>query len=110
MPEDMEQNEDETPSLVEESFEHGDAVNRQLAKSFTKDQIDWMAACPVILDVGQIKGMGDVHVVHGGLVPGVRLERQDPMGVMHMRTIDLETHFPSSSGKGTPWFKVPFTI
>lgn len=108
MPEDMRQNdsEDEGEELEEETFLHGDAVDRRLAESFTKRQIDYMASCPVILDIGQIKGLGDVHVVHAGLVPGVRLERQDPMGVMHMRTIDLDTHVPSSSAKGTPWFKV----
>lgn len=106
MPEDMRQNdgEDEDETLQEEP--HGDAVDRRLAESFTKRQIDYMASCPVILDIGQIKGLGDVHVVHAGLVPGVRLERQDPLGVMHMRTIDLDTHVPSSSAKGTPWFKV----
>ncbi|KAL9136424.1 MAG: hypothetical protein Q9175_002360, partial [Cornicularia normoerica] len=108
MPKDMRQNdsEDEGENLEKESFSHGDAVDRQLAGSFTKRQIDYMASCPVILDLGQIKGLGDVHVVHAGLVPGVRLERQDPMGVMHMRTIDLDTHVPSSSAKGTPWFKL----
>lgn len=113
MPEDMVQNEPPDDPLVEESFEHGDAIARKLAKSFSKRQIDYMMACPVILDVGQIKGMGDVHVVHAGLSPGVRLERQDPMGVMHMRTIDLDTHVPSSSSKGTPWYKVyppPFDL
>lgn len=106
MPEDMRQNdgEDEDETLQEEP--HGDAVDRRLAESFTKRQIDYMASCPVILDIGQIKGLGDVHVVHAGLVPGVRLERQDPLGVMHMRTIDLDTHVPSSSAKGMPWFKV----
>lgn len=106
MPEDMRQNdgEDEDETLQEEP--HGDAVDWRLAESFTKRQIDYMASCPVILDIGQIKGLGDVHVVHAGLVPGVRLERQDPLGVMHMRTIDLDTHVPSSSAKGMPWFKV----
>lgn len=108
MPEDMRQNssEDDGEDLEEKNFSHGDFVDRRLAESFTKRQIDYMASCPVILDIGQIKGLGDVHVVHAGLVPGVRLERQDPMGVMHMRTIDLDTHVPSSSAKGTPWFKV----
>ena len=110
MPEDMQQNEDETPNLVEEAFEHGNAVDRDLARSLTKRQIDWMTACPVILDLGQIRGMGDVHVVHGGLVPGVRLEKQDPMGVMHMRTIDLDSHVPSSSTWGISWFKVRGTF
>lgn len=109
MPEDMRQNDrkDDYDGLEEEeSFPLGDTVDRHLAQSFTKRQIDYMASCPVILDVGQVKGMGDVHVVHAGLIAGVRLERQDPIGVMHMRTVDLDTHVPSSSAKGTPWFKV----
>ena len=108
MPEDMKQSdsEDEGEDTGVVSFSHGDAVDRRLAEGFSKRQIDYLASCPVILNIGRIKGLGDVHVVHAGLVPGVRLERQDPMGVMHMRTIDLETHVPSSSAKGMPWFKV----
>ena len=106
MPENMRQNDDEVPNLVDESFEHGNAADRELAATLTTRQVDWMAKCPVILDVGQINGIGDVHVVHAGLIPGVRLEKQDPMGVMHMRTIDLDTHVPSSSAQGMPWFKV----
>ena len=106
MPENMHQNDDEVPNLVDESFEHGNAVDRELAGNLTKRQVDWTAKCPVILDIGQINGLGHVHVVHAGLIPGVRLEKQDPMGVMHMRTIDLETHVPSSSAQGMPWYKV----
>ena len=110
MPEDMRQNDREYEGEdAEENFSHGNPVDWRLAESFTKRQIDYMAACPVILDVGHIKGLGDVRIAHAGLVPGVRLERQDPMGVMHMRTIDLDTHVPSSSAKGTPWFKVCFS-
>ncbi len=108
MPENMLQNEPTTndPEVGDQTFKHGDAVDRQLASSFSKRQIDYMSSCPVILDVGQVNGMGDVQIVHAGLIPGVRLERQDPMGVMHMRTIDLDTHVPSSSAKGTAWYKV----
>ena len=106
MPENMIQNDDEVPNLVDESFEHGNAVDRELAGNLTKKQMDWTAKCPVILDVGPINGLGHLHVVHAGLIPGVRLEKQDPMGVMHMRTIDLDTHVPSSSAEGMPWFKV----
>jgi len=106
MPEDMVQNEPPEVAVEDESFEHGDSIARRLARSFTKRQIDYLATCPVILDVGRVKGMGDVHVVHAGLIPGVKLEKQDPMGVMQMRTIDLETFVPSSSEKGTAWFKV----
>lgn len=106
MPEDMVQNEPTDGEVEVESFEHGDLVNRRLARSFSKRQVDYVASCPVILDVGQVKGMGDVHVVHAGLIPGVKLEKQDPMGVMHMRTIDLDTFVPSGSAKGTAWYKV----
>ena len=108
MPEDMRRNdsEDNGENLEEEGFSYGNTVDRRLAESFTKRQIDYMASCPVILDIGYIMGLGNVHVVHAGLIPGVRLERQDPMGVMHMRTVDLNTHVPSSGAEGTPWFKV----
>ena len=108
MPEDMKRNDsdDKEENLEDEGFSYGNTVDRRLAESFTKRQIDYMASCPVILDIGHIKGLGNVHVVHAGLIPGVRLERQDPMGVMHMRTVDLDTHVPSSSAEGTPWFQV----
>lgn len=89
-----------------ESFLSGDHVDQVLAKSFSKEQIKYLASCPVILDVGPIVGMGEVRVVHAGLVPGVSLHRQDPISVMQMRTIDLETHVPSHVNDGTPWTKV----
>ncbi|KAL9099354.1 MAG: hypothetical protein Q9163_005130 [Psora crenata] len=87
-----------------------DLSDRHLARQLNKRQIDYLSQCPVILDIGHIAGMGNVHVVHAGLVPGVRLERQDPMSAMHMRTVDLETHVPSSSGKGTAWYKVCYPL
>lgn len=79
---------------------------RALARSLSDEQAQWLDQCPVILDVGPIPGMGRVVVVHGGLVPGVELEKQDPASVMNMRTIDLDTHVPSSLSKGTKWAKV----
>lgn len=93
-------------SLDAELFSHGNGIDRELAGSFSQKQIDYLASCPVILRLGQIRGMGEVHVVHAGLVPGVKLERQDPTGVMNMRTIDMETHVPSRGANGTPWNKV----
>ena len=109
MPKDMAQDEPEDSEDIEQkSFAGGDTVDRKLAGSFTERQIDYMAGCPVILDLGRIRGLGDVHVVHAGLIAGVRPEKQDPMGVMHMRTIDLKTHVPSSGSKGVPWYKVKF--
>lgn len=90
----------------DEYFSIGDAVDRELAKSFTKKQIEYLVECPVILDVGYQSGLGNLHVAHAGLIAGIPLDNQDPVGVLHMRTVDLETHVPSSSGKGTPWYKV----
>ena len=81
---------------------------RALAKQLNNEQAEWLEKCPVILNIGQIYGMGHVVVVHGGLVPGISHERQDPLGVMTMRTIDLDNHFPNSSSEGVPWSKVSF--
>lgn len=78
----------------------------KLAGRLTSDQARWLDACPVILKVGQVPGMGEVVTVHGGLVPSVELGMQDPASVMSMRTINLETHVPSSSGNGKKWAKV----
>lgn len=89
-----------------EFFSAKELGERELARSFSEEQTQWLNACPVILRVGQIPGMGQVVVVHGGLMPGVELEKQDPPTVMTMRTIDIDTHVPSSSSKGLKWSKV----
>jgi hypothetical protein len=83
-----------------------ESMDQELARSFTKKQIQYLASCPVILKLGRIPGMGETMVVHAGLVPGVGLEKQDPVSVMNMRTLDLETRVPSRSTKGKAWNKV----
>jgi hypothetical protein len=95
--------------LDEESFSHGDYKDRALAKLFSPEQISWLENLPVILrvgPVGDLSGAGDIVVVHGGLVPGVQLDKQDPFLVMNMRSIDLTTRVPSEDRKGEPWEKV----
>lgn len=83
------------------------AESRKLARQLSAEQADWLDACPVILNVGQITNMGQVVVAHAGLIPGVDLDRQDPYSVMNMKTVDLPTHVPSSSlEKGAKWTKV----
>ncbi|KAB8213948.1 Metallo-dependent phosphatase-like protein [Aspergillus novoparasiticus] len=79
---------------------------RQLARQLSEEQADWLDTCPVVLNVGQIKDMGQVVVAHAGLVPGVDLDKQDPYSVMNMLTVDLDTHVPSSSREGTRWTKL----
>ena len=79
---------------------------RQVARSFSQKQLDWLNACPVILRIGDLGPLGEVVAVHGGLVPGIRLENQDPMSVMNMRIVDLATHMPSqkhSQEGSVPW-------
>lgn len=91
-------------NITDDSF---NAKPRELALQLSTGQAKWLNACPVILNVGQITEMGQVVVAHGGLVPGVDLDRQDPYSVMNMRTVDLETHVPSSArDKGVKWTKV----
>ncbi|RAL08609.1 putative serine/threonine-protein phosphatase [Aspergillus homomorphus CBS 101889] len=77
----------------------------RLARNLTDEQADWLDACPVILNVGHIPTMGQVAVVHGGLVPGVDFDKQDPFSVMNMLSIDLDTHLPSSTRDGKKWTK-----
>lgn len=80
--------------------------DRKLARKFTEDQVTWMAACPLIIDAGPIPSFGHLLVVHGGLVPGLELDQQDPFHVMNMRTIDLKNNVPSARSKGMGWTKV----
>lgn len=93
-------------TMEEESFSHGDYKDRAVAKMLSKKQVQWLKNLPVILRIGPIEGMGEVAVVHGGLVPGIELEKQDPFFAMNMRTIDLDSHIPSDENEGTPWTKV----
>lgn len=80
--------------------------DRLLAKKLGKKAMKWLESHPVILKVGEVQGLGNVVVVHGGLVPGVKLERQDPYSVMNMRTIDLRTRVPSEAHRGLCWSKL----
>lgn len=82
---------------------------RDLAKSLTKKQIAYLASLPLILRVGNVPSMGDIVVVHGGLVPGVPYDNQDPVSIMNTRIIDFKTHVPSSKHKEkgcTAWYKL----
>ena len=87
-------------------FHPDDSQENQIARQLTEEQANWLEGCPIILKVGRIPNMGQVVVVHGGLVPGLSLDKQDPSSVMNMRTIDLDTHVPSASKDGVHWTKV----
>ncbi len=67
----------------------GDEGDLATAASLTAAQLSWLSALPVVLRLGPLPGVasGDVLVVHGGLVPGVPLDRQDPHAAMTMRSL-----------------------
>lgn len=100
-------------SIVEEvdneveskSGKGGEKRDQDLAKELSSKQVAWLESCPVILRVGEVKGMGEVIVVHAGLVPGLGLEKQDQTSVMNMRTMDEKHMIPSDSRTGTSWTK-----
>ncbi|KAH6675041.1 Ser/Thr protein phosphatase family protein-like protein [Halenospora varia] len=91
-------------TLEEQSFSRGDYKDRKLVKQLGEKRIKWLKECPVILRVGTLGDMGEVVVVHAGLAPGVKLEKQDPAMVMNMRTI--KHGVPSDERDGTVWQKV----
>ncbi|KAF2203494.1 Metallo-dependent phosphatase [Delitschia confertaspora ATCC 74209] len=91
--------------MDEESFSHGDFKVRKLAKQLSKEQIQYLKECPLILKVGNVEGTGEMATVHGGLIPGIPLEEQDPFQCMNMRSIDLDTHIPKEDHSATPWEK-----
>lgn len=71
-----------------------DSLN--VARSLTDAQREWLSTLPIILRIGRIPGSGfspapwnagDILVVHGGLVPSLPVHKQDPWGVMNMRTL-----------------------
>lgn len=89
-----------------------DNAVRNLAMSLDAAQVEWLKSCPVILRIGELKAFhGETVAVHGGLVLGIPLEQQDPVSVMNMRTVDMQTHVPSQKhegkgGKSKAWYKL----
>lgn len=72
-----------------------------VARSLRPHHMAWLAELPVILTAEPLP----LYVVHGGLMPGVPLSKQDPWAVMHMRTLihrhsDLRRSEDASAGDG----------
>jgi hypothetical protein len=88
-----------------EELSRAENKDRALVKALGEKRIGWLEKCPVILRIGKLGSLGNVLVVHAGLVPGIELEKQDPSLVMTMRTIG-EDGVPTEDRTGQAWMKV----
>jgi hypothetical protein len=89
------------------SSEH--KAEKKLARELSHDQLAYLRSFPLVLRVGNVKGIGDIVVVHAGLVPGIPIDNQDPSSIMNMRIINLKNHVPSKkhySKNSVPWVKL----
>lgn len=78
-------------------------TDQKLARKITRKQAAWLDACPLVLRMKKASNMGQVEVVHAGLIHGVRLEDQDPNAIMNMRTLDHHCHLPTAGKDGRHW-------
>jgi hypothetical protein len=97
----LHENEKDESANVENHRKDQENMMRAMGKKRRK----WIQQCPHILQVGTLGKMGEVVVVHAGLVPGKALTKQTAKQVMNMRTINKKGK-PSSRKKGVDWFKV----
>jgi predicted phosphodiesterase len=64
-----EEKEDETPV-------NGMKKEKKLARNLSKKQAEYLDSCPLILKANGVMGLGNIAVVHAGLVHGIELENQ----------------------------------
>jgi predicted phosphodiesterase len=58
----------------------------------------WLATLPYTLALDD-----DTLVVHGGLAPGVKLEKQDPEVMLNLRSVLPGGKLSTRAGEGVPW-------
>ena len=95
----------EQDALEDDLSGHRDNKDMALVKALGEKRINWLKECPVILRVGKLGSIGELAVVHAGLAPGVKLEKQDPLMVMNMRTMG-DDGVPSDARDGQAWIQV----
>jgi hypothetical protein len=82
------------------------AERRQLIDTLTEADWAFMEALPLFLRLGPERaGEADTVVVHGGVVPGVPIERQDREHLLTLRSI-RDDGMPSKKIEGRPWAAV----
>ncbi|KAK4236750.1 Metallo-dependent phosphatase-like protein [Achaetomium macrosporum] len=77
---------------------------RRVARTLSRAQLAWLRSLPIILRIRQLPdatsppwNASTIAVVHGGLVPGIPLEKQESWAVMNMRSLVYPGH---GKGKG----------
>lgn len=78
-------------------------TDKKLARRISRKQAAWLDACPLVLRMKKFNNIGQVEVVHAGLVHGVSLQDQDPNAIMNMRTLDKRCHLPTQEKSGIHW-------
>lgn len=91
--EDNDAERDDDDDQFEPETRRKDHVHR-IARSLTSAQLAWLRSLPIILRIGGLPdatsppwNASTLAIIHGGLVPGVELEQQDPWAVMNMRSL-----------------------
>ncbi|KAK6345399.1 hypothetical protein TWF718_007315 [Orbilia javanica] len=82
-------------------YKHSDLI---LAKSLRPRHAKFIESCPLILKLNNVSNLGDIAVVHAGMMPGVELEHQQPRVVMNVRTFVKDR--PTAGRKGLHWSKM----
>jgi predicted phosphodiesterase len=77
----------------------GKKHHEQVAKTLTDADWRWLEALPIVLP---LEPLGAV-IVHGGLVPGVPLDKQEKDVVINMRSFDAEGKPSKRIEGGVPW-------
>jgi predicted phosphodiesterase len=79
---------------------HAKEHHQKVAAALSAADADWLAALPLWL---RLSAAGKAHVViHGGMVPGVPVERQGRDHLIAMRSITADGR-PSKRIEGSPW-------
>ena len=74
-------------------------THQRVADELEEEDWTWLAARPLWLELPE----HDALVVHGGLLPGVPLNEQDPRNLMNMRSILADGSASRRVEEGTPW-------
>lgn len=81
----------------EDNLGGGKTEALEIARSLSPEQRAWLADLPIIIELGELPGIGHAAVVHGGMVPGVSVEDQEDWAVYNIRA--LIDYKKASSGK-----------